>query len=93
MADVIWSVTNHVGLHRGSGRSRRASHGAVKAYETGQRLSVRARRQGQPDGGLGIRVAWTRDDGTVATKTLWTDAAGPRGRARSASRRSCASAR
>ena len=33
-------------------------------------------RQGQPDGGLGIRVAWTRDDGTVATKTLWTDAAG-----------------
>ena len=26
--------------------------------------------------GLGIRVAWTKDDGSVATKTLWTDASG-----------------
>ena len=32
--------------------------------------------KGNPMEGLGIRVAWTKDDGSVATKTLWTDAYG-----------------
>ena len=78
MADVIWSVTNHVGLAPALG-SLEASlpWRGVKAHETGQRLSVRALDvKGNPMEGLGIRVAWTRDDGSVATKTLWTDAYG-----------------
>ena len=78
MADVIWSVTNHVGLAPALG-SLEASlpWRGVKAHETGQRLSVRALDvKGNPMEGLGIRVAWTKDDGSVATKTLWTDAYG-----------------
>ena len=78
MAAVIWSVTNHVGLAPALG-SLDASlpWRGVKAHETGQRLSVRALDvKGNPMEGLGIRVAWTRDDGSVGTKTLWTDANG-----------------
>jgi hypothetical protein len=78
MADVIWSVTNHVGLGPALG-SLEASlpWRGVKAYETSQKLSVRAIDvNNNPMEGLGIRVAWTRDDGSVATTTLWTDASG-----------------
>jgi hypothetical protein len=78
MADIIWSVTNHVGVapELGSLDASLPWRG-VKAYETGQKLAVRALDvKGNPMEGLGIRVAWTKDDGSVATKTLWTDAYG-----------------
>ena len=78
MADVIWSVTNHVGLAPALGSLEAGlPWRGVKAHESGQRLSVRALDvKGNPIEGLGIRVAWTKDDGSVATKTLWTDSSG-----------------
>jgi hypothetical protein len=78
MANVIWSVTNHTGVAPALGSlDATLTWRGVKAYESGQRLSVRALDvMGNPMEGLGIRVAWTKDDGSVATKTLWTDAYG-----------------
>jgi hypothetical protein len=78
MANILWSITNEVGVAPAvktvdaSLRWR-----GVKASETAERLSVRALDvNGSPMEGLGIRVAWTRADGTLATRTLWTDSTG-----------------
>ena len=75
MGAVIWSITNHTGLAPALGTlSASLPWRGVKAYETGQRLSVRALDvNGNAMEGLGIRVAWPNADGSVSTKTLWTD--------------------
>jgi hypothetical protein len=81
MANVIWSITNETGVAPAV-KSIDASlrWRGVKTDETGERLSVRALDvNGNPMEGLGIRVAWTRGDGTVATRTLWTDGTGRAG--------------